>query len=205
MRPIIALDADGVLLNYHQAYQLAWQRAFDVLPALRDPMAYWPIDRWDVRRLNGNELDQFRRCFDYQYWANIPAIEGALHACQRLHEAGYDLVCVSAIKPEFLAARQQNLRDLGFPIEWVIATASEDSKRSPKALALRELAPIAFVDDYLPYLRGIPGDLHAALILREPNGSPNVGEETALAHSTHSNLADFADWWLNFQSHCLSA
>jgi hypothetical protein len=30
-------------------------------------------------------------------------------------------------------------------------------------------------DDFLSYLRGIPDNIHAALILREPNGSPNVG------------------------------
>lgn len=41
----IALDADGVLLDNHSAYRNAWQRAFGVLPDVRDPNAYWPIDR----------------------------------------------------------------------------------------------------------------------------------------------------------------
>ena len=57
--------------------------------------------------------------------------------------------------------------------------------------------PLAFVDDYLLYLRGVPADVHTALILRSPNGSPNTGVEMALAKSTHEDLAAFAAYWLS--------
>ncbi len=193
---MIALDGDGVLVDYHQAYRAAWAKAFGTVPAVRDPHAYWPLDRFEVRRLTGDELEQFRRCFDYAYWSSIPAIPGAVEACHALAEAGYELVCVSAIQADFQTARLQNLRDCGFPIERVIATSHADGETSPKAAVLRELQPVAFVDDYLPYLRGIPADIHAALILRQPNGSPNIGDELRCAHSQHADLADFADWWL---------
>jgi phosphoglycolate phosphatase-like HAD superfamily hydrolase len=196
MKPIIALDADGVLLDYHHAYARAWAKAFGALPAVRDPLAYWPIDRWDVRRLAGDELAQFRACFDHHYWSTIPAIPGAVEACHVLVAAGYDLVCVSAIEAQFQTARLANLRDAGFPIERVIATANADTDTSPKAAALRELRPVAFVDDFLPYLRGIPGEIHSALVVREPNGSPNVGDDLTWAHSCHVDLAGFAAWWL---------
>jgi phosphoglycolate phosphatase-like HAD superfamily hydrolase len=196
-KPIIALDADGVLLDYHAAYRQAWAQAFGALPELRDPMAYWPIDRWHVRHLEGNELVKFRACFNHDYWSSIPAIPGAVRACEDLRDAGYELVCVSAIESHFQAARLQNIRDCGFPIEHVIATANTGDGSSPKAEALRELRPVAFVDDFLPYLRGIPADIHAALVLREPNGSPNIGDDLALAHSQHSDLAAFASWWIN--------
>ena len=39
-RPLIALDADGVLLDFHLGYAGAWARAFGTLPAERDPFAY---------------------------------------------------------------------------------------------------------------------------------------------------------------------
>jgi phosphoglycolate phosphatase-like HAD superfamily hydrolase len=197
MKSIIALDADGVLLDYHHAYGRAWAKAFGNLPALRDPLAYWPIDRWDVRRLVGDELTKFRDCFDHHYWSSIPAIAGAVDACHALVSGGYELVCVSAIEANFQSARLQNLRDCGFPIERVIATANTGTDISPKAIALRELQPTAFVDDFLPYLRGIPSNVHAALVLREPNGSPNTGENLAWAHSQHVDLAEFTTWWLN--------
>jgi hypothetical protein len=196
--PLIALDADGVLLDYHAAYRQAWAQAFGYLPMPRDPLAYWPLDRWDVRRLEGFELKRFRACFDDAYWESIPALPGAVRACEKLCEAGYELVCVSAIKSHFQAARQRNLRSCGFPIETVIAASTETvTTVSPKAAALSEVRPVAFVDDYLPYFRGIPEGIHAAIVLREPNGSPNMGEDLAiLTHSQHADLASFVSWWL---------
>ncbi len=195
-KSIIALDADGVLLDYHQAYRRAWNNAFGILPAIRDAQAYWPMDRFDVRHLAGEELAHFRRQFDKSFWSTVPAIPGAVDACHALAAAGYELVCVSAFDAKYHAARQQNLLDLGFPVQRVVATESSANGSSPKAGALRELQPVAFVDDFLPYLRGIPSDIHAALVLREPNGSPNVGDDLVLAHSRHENLEGFADWWL---------
>jgi phosphoglycolate phosphatase-like HAD superfamily hydrolase len=196
-RPLIALDADGVLLDFHLGYASAWERAFGVVPAERDPLAYWPMDRWDVERLpDAERRGRFRAAFDAHFWTTVPAIAGAVEACHRLHDAGHELVCVSALDLEFEAARLRNLRDLGFPIERVIATGNAAGERSPKAEAIEALRPIAFVDDYLPYLRGLPGDVHTALVLRGPNGSPNVGAELSLAKSIHDDLSGFASHWL---------
>ena len=196
-RPLIALDADGVLLDFHLGYAGAWRRAFGAAPAERDPLAYWPIDRWEVDRLDDERRAHFRRHFDADFWASVPAIEGAVAACQRLHDAGFDLVCVSALDAEHEAARLRNLRDHGFPIERVFATGNAAGERSPKADAIAALAPEAFVDDYLPYFRGVPERVHTALVLRAPNGSPNAGPELALARSIHQDLPDFADYWLS--------
>jgi hypothetical protein len=69
-------------------------------------------------------------------------------------------------------------------------------ERSPKADAIESLMPAAFVDDYLPFLRGIPAEVHTALVLRAPNGTPNVGAEMALAKSVHDDLPAFVDAWL---------
>ncbi len=195
-RPLIALDADGVLLDFNAAYASAWERTFGVLPQERDPDAYWPMDRWHVERLSPAGRTRFRAAFDKLFWSTVPAIDGAVDACHRLRGAGFDLVCVSALDAVFEADRLRNLRNCGFPIERVIATGNDSSERSPKADAITTLRPIAFVDDYLPYLRGIPADVHTALILRGPHGSPNTGDELVLARSTHPDLAGFTDHWL---------
>ena len=195
-RPLIALDADGVLLDFHLGYAGAWQRAFGAAPVERDPLAYWPIDRWLVERLDADRRAHFRRHFDAEFWSSVPAIEGAVDACNRLHDAGFDLVCVSALEAEHEAARLRNLRDHGFPIERVVATGNAAGERSPKADAIAALAPAAFVDDYLPYFRGVPQAVHTALILRAPNGSPNSGPELALACSIHQDLPGFAEYWV---------
>ncbi|MEX8193457.1 HAD family hydrolase [Comamonas guangdongensis] len=194
---LIALDADGVLLDYNLAYASAWERAFGGRPQLRNPQAYWAMDRWTVESLQGEALQSFRRSFDAQFWSTVPAIAGAVQACEKLVAAGYELVCVSALKPEFAQARQANLQRLGFPIERVMATSNHAQPgHSPKARTLAQLRPAAFVDDFLPYFEGVPAQIHAALILREQDGSPNQGPGLQAIHSTHGNLAQFADWWL---------
>jgi len=195
-RPLIALDADGVLLDFHLGYASAWQRAFGQAPTERDPLAYWPMDRWQVDRLDPARRAQFRAAFDAHFWTTVPAIDGAVDACHRLHDAGFELICVSALDSEFEAARLRNLRDLGFPIERVIATGNAAGERSPKADTIEALQPLAFVDDYVLYMRGVPAHVHTALVMRAPNGSPNTGPDMALAKSLHDDLAGFADHWL---------
>lgn len=195
---IIALDADGVLLDYNLAYASAWERAFGVYPQEKNPDAYWAIDRWDVQRLSGEKLDQFRACFDTSFWESVPAVAGAIEAFHALRSAGYHLVCVTALPDQFALARQNNLRNLGFPIETVIATGNVDKARSPKRKAdvVDQLKPVAFVDDFLPYMAGVHPDIHLALILRNENGSPNAGEHLDKVASTHGSLLDFSRWWV---------
>jgi len=194
-RPVIALDCDGVLLDFHLGYAAAWARTFGEVPAERDPLAYWPIDRWQVEHLDAARRVLFRAAFDEEFWSTLPPIERALEASHRLHDAGHDLVCVSALDAPFEAARLRNLRDHGFPIERVIATGHHEGARSPKADAIEALDPVAFVDDYVVYLRGLPAHVHTALVLRAPNGSPNQGPDMAWARSVHDDLAAFAAHW----------
>lgn len=196
-RPLIALDADGVLVDLHVGYARAWQQAFGVFPAERDPHAYWPMDRWDVERVDAEQRLLLRAQFEQPaLWETLPAMPGAVQACHRLHDAGYELVCVTALESRFQRARLNNLKSLGFPIRKVVATGHAEGERSPKADAIEQLRPVAFVDDYIAYLRGLPAYVHTALVLRAPNGSPNVGDELQAVRSIHRDLADFADHWL---------
>lgn len=195
-QPTIALDADGVLLDYSLAYAGAWQRAFGSYPQEVDPQAYWPKQRWGVADLSGAALDRFRACMDETFWSTMPALDKAVDACHQLHEAGFRLVCVTALQPEFEQARLRNLRDLGFPIETVIATGSDATGGSPKARAVDQLAPVAFVDDFLPYFKGVRSGVHLALVHRGRNGTPNAGPDMALVHSQHDSLWEFSQWML---------
>jgi phosphoglycolate phosphatase-like HAD superfamily hydrolase len=196
-RPILALDADGVLVDLHIGYARAWQQAFGVALVERDPQAYWPADRWAVEPIDAEQRLLLRAQFERpEMWESLPAIAGAVEACHRLHNAGYELVCVTALEARFQPARLRNLKSLGFPIRKVVATGHMEGQRSPKADAIQALRPVAFVDDYIAYMRGVPTEVHTALVLRAPNGSPNVGDELKLARSVHQDLADFADHWL---------
>lgn len=178
---------------------MVWQKAFGELPKVKDAHAYWPKDRYDVRHLDPTELNYFRGFFDQHFWSNIPTIENAISACQTLVDAGYKLVCVTALDHRYQSARFKNLRDHDFPITHVVTTAQTDGDISPKSAAIKDLAPVAFVDDYLPYFRGISSTIHRALILREPNGSPNHGNEMSNIDSCHEDLDDFAKKWIQYK------
>jgi len=195
-RGIVALDADGVLLDFSLAYARVWERAFGRYPAERDPHAYWPTDRWDVEHLEGPRLYRLRQCFDDEFWTSIPAIPGALAACHQLAEAGYELVCVTALPDRYAKARRDNLLSLSFPIEVVHTAERSEGDSSPKAQILQTLQPLAFVDDYLPYFVGVQEPIHRALILRGKTGSPNVGDYLRFVDSQHADLGAFAAWWV---------
>lgn len=192
----IVLDADGVLLDYNRAYAQVWAQVFGNFPHEKNPNAYWALDRWDVDRLEGESLTRFRNAFDESFWGNIPAVEGSQAACKALNQAGYDLICVTALPAKFQQARQQNLIQLGFPIDIVHTVDHAEGDVSPKAALINALQPVAFVDDFLPYLVGINRDTHSALILRETDQSPNAGLLLSHASSQHTNLDAFARWWL---------
>ena len=66
-----------------------------------------------------------------------------------------------------------------------------------KADAIAELRPVAFADDFLPFLRALPASVHTALIRGGPNRSPNTGPDLALARSIHDDLAGFVEHWLS--------
>lgn len=194
---VLALDADGVLLDYNLAFAAVWERAFGVRPVEQDPQAYWATDRFGLTRLEGDAMLHFRSHFDDGFWADVPVLPGAVEACRALAKAGHELVCVSALPPEFADARLRNLRAHGFPIQQVLATGHEASERSPKADAINTLAPLAFVDDYLPYMSGVSATVHKALVMRGSTRSPNAGPALADVHSQHTDLRDFSDWWLS--------
>jgi phosphoglycolate phosphatase-like HAD superfamily hydrolase len=191
----LAVDCDGVLLDYNAAYAVAWQRTFGETPKLRNPHAYWAVDRWSVRKLDGAELAHFRSVLDEEFWSTIPAATGALEACEILTGMDLELVCVTAMEPHFQTARVSNLQTLGFPIQQVIATAGTVNGGNPKAAALNTLQPVAFVDDFAPYLVGIGAGTHLALIDRNPVGSPNTDNLQQEPHSRHPDLLGFARWW----------
>ena len=191
-RPLIALDCDGVLLDFNLGYASAWERAFGNhrSSAIRTPTGRWTAGR---RTPDQRGRARFRAAFDTQFWSTMPPIDGRCRGvpppARRRPRTGLRL----GARPEFQAARLRNLRELGFPIERVIATGNAGASA---AQGRRDRAdPAAFVDDYLSTCAAA-AHVHTALVLRAPNGSPNVGPELALAKSVHEDLGGFADHWL---------
>jgi len=110
-----------------------------------------------------------------------------------LHEAGFELVCVSSMPQRFQESRLQNLQDLGIPIERIFATGRDEDGNNPKKDIIHELAPVFFVDDLLENFRDIHDAVHKVWIDYGKKDSPNIEVVSqGLHNSTHGSLLSFA-------------
>jgi len=107
----------------------------------------------------------------------MPMYDGALEACFLLHQAGYELVCVTAMPARFTEHRLENFRLHGFPIDRIIGTGYNPNSFyiNPKREIIEELHPIVFVDDLRRNFKDIQG-VHTKLIFidHENHDDPNL-------------------------------
>lgn len=202
---IIALDADGVLLDYNKTAARVWERAFGVYPAMRDPKAYHFRNVYAMDLVDDGMRAKYYATFARIGWRNMPAMPGAVEACQRLHDMGYELQVVSSMPTAFAAQRRDNLRDLGMPIAGVTATGRAKGGGNPKMAALLDFMPVAFVDDLLCNFEGVHDKMHCALIHWDSVDNPNEAHEHVLKASTHTDMLDFADYWEKHPLHKTNA
>lgn len=193
---LIGLDADGVLIDYHAGYAMAWEKAFGERLKVRNPNGYHPRHYWDVPTLDtAGRLHLLEHGFTREVWGSMPAMPGAVDACKLLRSAGYRLTCVTALNPDFGDARAANLRELGFQLEGVHAVGAS-MQGNPKSAKIHQLQPVAFIDDYLKYLSGLPAGTWRALIEGRPDHSPNRDPALENPDSRHLSLFQFAVSWL---------
>lgn len=201
---LIVLDADGVLIDYHAGYANAWERAFGEKLVVRDPEGHHPMHYWNVPVLSdAGRLHLHVKGFTEEAWSTMPALPGAVEACEQLQRMGFRLVCVTALSPRWRAARSANLSALGFSMDEVYAvghssdTAAPGTPRpvgNPKLEVVTQLAPALFVDDHLPYFQGLPANIWRALIDVRQNGSANSDPLLEPPHSGHASMTEFAAW-----------
>ncbi|CAF1092795.1 unnamed protein product [Rotaria sordida] len=147
-KSIIALDCDGVLLNYQATFGQIYEKAFGKQLTVVSPNAYHSTTMYGVT-FTPEERTQFNAVWDVDGWRTMPMHDGALEACHLLHEAGYELICVTSMPASFTEHRLENLRSHGFPIDRVISAGhdKENPSRNPKKQAIEQLHPAIFVDD----------------------------------------------------------
>jgi phosphoglycolate phosphatase-like HAD superfamily hydrolase len=188
---LIALDADGVLLDYNRAFGAMWKDYFNLLTLEAcDTSAYHATRYWGVEAPERGH--GFWDHFDQHGWRAMPAMAGAVEACQALAEAGHRLICVTSMPEHRAADRLHNLQTLEFPIERVIATGSKfGSTANPKKEAIEELNPDWFVDDELRKLKDLDG-INLVLINPGHSDCPNRGQPKDFLHMEVPNLLEFA-------------
>lgn len=193
-KDVIAIDGDGVIFNWNDAYATLWDRCFGEKLVVKDEKAYFAMDRFKVPTLTGAAKQKFRDARDEWFWTTMPILPGAIEACQLLIQQGYELVMVTAADHSTREYRQFNLISKGVPIHKVYTVDSEVTSVSPKAKVLEELRPLVFIDDYLPYFKGIRPSIYKVLIDRNkecPN-NPNNGDGRKHIQMFSSSLLDYA-------------
>lgn len=203
-KPILAVDCDGVLLNYNLAYGQAYEEHFGTKLSVKDPLAFHATNYWGIEEppVNSSFWQAFNEELDM--WTRMPAIPGAVEACHEFVAMGFELVCVTSMPEKMAEKRQWNLQDLNFPIERVIACGrkhqendfvpQEQSSKNPKKEAIEKLCPAWFVDDEWRKLKGFEG---INLVMIDPGYSENLNQD-----ATHQelrcvvpNLKSLADWF----------
>lgn len=194
MREPVALDADGVMVDFLAGFELA-------LKLVRGEPVHRRTTDWCLATAYGlttAEHDEAWRLFEaHRLIAELPPMPGAVEAIHALHDAGHPVHVVTAIQPRYLADRMHNFKQLGLPLTQVHATG-RDGVHSPhsasKQTVLRQLQPVLFVDDQVMHLNQAPFVPHRVWVRNTDQQFPQPGG----AEPTHvvGSLREFVTGWL---------
>lgn len=191
---IIALDCDGVLLNYNQAYGKIYSETFNQPLQVAKPNAYHAHNYWGIewdKQLEKKSI--FQSAFNEHGWKNMPALEGSIEATHLLRSKGYKIFVVTSM-PEFAEKhRHENLTNLGFAVDATIATGSKKDKKNPKKPYIDALMPEFFVDDLIENFHNIDSPTKFVWIdwKCEDNDQSHHRLNNLRIHHEHENLLDF--------------
>lgn len=152
----IAIDADGVILDFLKQWEVAAMKLFNRAIARQSP-DYELAARYGMSSEEKSKLWQF--FYEDGHWTSIPALPGAVEAVHALLEANYDVHVVTSITPDILESRKTNFRKIGLidiPVHCV------DGRKYGKLL---DLKPLMFVDDNPLHIEeahaaGVPRIIH---------------------------------------------
>lgn len=153
--------------------------------------------------MNEEEEIEFRKNWEKEGWRTMSMHDGALEACFLLHNAGYELVCVTAMQERFTEHRLENFRTHGFPIDRIIGTGfhHDNFSKNPKKTVIEQLHPVVFVDDLRRNFNDIQ-DVHTKMIfidhqyIDDPNQHDNIYYD-----AKYPSLLHFAQDFLKSDQH----
>lgn len=153
--------------------------------------------------MNDEEKAEFDRQWDSEGWRSMPIHDGAIDACHLLHNAGYELVCVTAMPSRFIEHRRENFRAHGFPIEQVLSSGydAHNFHFNPKRRIIEELNPVIFVDDLRRNFKDIQ-DVQTKFVFIDHQcpDDPNANEQI-FYHAKYSSLIEFVEEFLHSDPH----
>ena len=153
--------------------------------------------------LTDEEKVQFDEVWHSHGWRTMPMEDGSLQACHLLHEAGYELVCVTAMSARFTEHRLENFRLHGYPIDRILSTGYDKHHfhNNPKRQVIEELHPVVFVDDLRRNFKDIQG-VHTKFVFidRDIHDDPNRHEQIYY-DVKYPSLLHFVENFLKTEEH----
>lgn len=182
---LIALDVDGVLLDFDAGMRKLGQRVLGrtLVPRTRHfPLGqrYGLTQDEDRRLWDALSLDGFR---------DLPLLPGADDAVRRLRDAGLAIHLVTGIAPTLADVRLANLQDHGITVDGIVCVGHGLARKDE---ALARLAPIAFVDDRLNHLAAAPFVPHRVWI---DHGDEQYDHSPEVATHRATRLLDWVEHW----------
>jgi Predicted sugar phosphatases of the HAD superfamily len=166
--PILALDVDGVVLDYLGGF-VPWLESRGYTPTRRPH----EVDAWDLSQLVGCSREEMagliREFAVTESFGSLSPIPGVVEAIASLRSdfQGLRIVCITSAGSSPITAnlRRANLERLGLAVDDVVVLPLQASKR----LCLEALPPgSVFVDDLLDHV--IEAELVglSAILFRQP-------------------------------------
>lgn len=159
----IALDVDGVLLDFFPAFDAAASIVLNrEVVAKKDEFG---MEYYDFERRLGEPIEIARSILAYMQAAGIygalEPFQGAAEAVRRIQEAGFQTFVVTAIPEKAKEMRLLNLKNkLDFEPDGIFCVGMGESKSD----VIRNLSPDVYIDDRTDYLAGAPFVYHLGLI-----------------------------------------
>lgn len=191
----IGIDADGVLLDYNRAFGHQWHGYFGgEIPKVADKSAYHATRYWGIEA--PNKAHPFWEHFDRLGWRTMPAMAGAVDACNALAGAGHELICITSMPAHRADVRLANLKMLTFPIARVVATGPASIEgANPKQAAIEKLGLDWMVDDELRKLKDL-SSVKTVLVNPGHSDCPNTGQSKDYLSMEVETLSEFAERFL---------
>lgn len=200
MRKVIALDCDGVMLNYLDTYKKLYDEMFNTDVKVVNPRSFAPNMHFGISWTERQEDKlAFQVFFDENGWKNMKALPGAVEATKHMKELGFDIVVVTSIPKNKDLDRMINLEKAGFPINDLIACGAHSSTipgSNLKEPYLKKIMPQYFVDDLLSNFHNVSDIMKCVLIdwscENNDDWNSNKKEQIVEVFDTHEYLLDFS-------------
>lgn len=179
----ILIDCDQCLLNFNQRVADIHYELFGFYPKIKDGKAFKAANVYDFSGLSLIDQGLLKlKTTGENMWSKMKPMDGALEFVNSLSEH-FNFIVFTSMQPIYEKIRMQNLIELGFKIEKVIAVPGSKT-HNPKEDYARETNAVFFIDDLAKNFKGIH-DIPTELILLDHNYSDGANTDLEGIHIDH--------------------